>query len=262
MIKYSNEDGFIKSEGIRDENDLRNSEARLSKVAVGVFSVKLFEYIVEHYPSKKVGYFGGACYHRPIYELDYKDKKITLFNAGVSAPWIVSDIEDLNYNGVDTYIIFGNCGVLDRKIEDCSIIIPNRAFRDEGTSYHYLPDSEDIILSDEYKNDFISILKEHSFNYTEGATWTTDAFYRETKEKIEYFKEKGAVCVEMEASAIAAVCKRKSLHYFTFYYAGDNLDSVKWDKRSVGEEANFEKKKEVPLLALELATKIYEEKKQ
>ena len=90
----------------------------------------------------------------------------------------------------------------------------------------------------------------------EGATWTTDAFYRETKEKIQMFQRKGVVCVEMEGASIAAVCKYKNLNYFTFYYAGDNLDSVEWEERSITQLANFDKKTKVPILALELAYKI------
>lgn len=176
--------------------------------------------------------------------------------AGISGPWISSDIEELSFNGVDTFIIFGNCGVLDRSIEDCSIIIPNKAFRDDGTSYHYLPDSDFIELNIKYINTFKEILNKYNFEYSEGATWTTDAFYRETPEKIKNFKEKGAICVEMEGATIGAVCKYKKLDYFTFYYAGDNLDSVEWEERSISQLSNFEKKTEVPILALELAIKI------
>ena len=256
MIKYSNEEGFIKSGGIRDKNDERKEKVILPKIAIGVFSIKLMNDIVEKFSCEKVGYFGGASFHRPVYIIKIDNKEFTLFNAGISGAWISSDIEDLSYNGVQKFIIFGNCGVLDKSIEDCQIIIPNKAFRDEGVSYHYLPDSESIELSDEYKDLFIEILKEKSFDYVEGATWTTDAFYRETKEKVEYFRSKGAVCVEMEGSVIAAVCKRKNLSYFTFYYAGDNLDSIEWDRRSVSQETNFEKKQFIPLLAIELAKRI------
>ena len=60
----------------------------------------------------------------------------------------------------------------------------------------------------------------------------------------------------MEASVIAAVCKRKKLNYFTFFYAGDNLDAIEWERRSISQETNFDKKKEVPVFALELAIKI------
>ena len=137
MIKYSEEEGFIKSEGIRDKNDSRKEKVILPKTAIGVFSIKLLESIVERFECEKVGYFGGASFHRPVYIMRYNNKEIVLFNAGISGAWISADIEDLNFNGVENFIIFGNCGVLDKKIEDCQIIIPNMAFRDEGVSYHY-----------------------------------------------------------------------------------------------------------------------------
>lgn len=256
MIKYSDEEGFIKSEGIRDANDTKKNIPLLPKIAVGVYSTQLFKYIIKSFPNKKVGYFSGACLHRPIYTIKYNNKEFVIFNAGVSAPWICSDIEDLNFNGVETYIIFGNCGVLNKNIEDCSIIIPNKAFRDEGTSYHYLPDSDYICLSDKYKSKFLKILQNYDLKYTEGATWTTDAFYRETPEKIKYFRNHGAICVEMEASAIAAVCERKKLNYFVFFYAGDNLDNEIWERRSISQETNLEQKKKIPILAIKLANEI------
>lgn len=70
------------------------------------------------------------------------------------------------------------------------------------------------------------------------------------------FQKKGAICVEMEGASIAAVCEYKKLNYFTFYYAGDNLDSVEWEKRSLSQLVDFEKKSRVPFLAFELAYKI------
>ena len=122
---------------------------------------------------------------------------------------------------------------LDSNIEDCSIIIPTKGFRDEGTSYHYIDDDYLIDMNPKYKDKFIEILRKYNFDYTEGYTWTTDVIYRETKDKIKYFKDNGAVCVEMEGTTIAAVCKNLGINYFTFYYAGDNLDSAVWDERSL-----------------------------
>ena len=71
----------------------------------------------------------------------------------------------------------------------------------------------------------------------------------------------GAVCVEMEASAIAATCKYLGCDYFTFYYAGDNLDHSTWDPRSLSGTSRLEDKEKIALLALELAVKMEEEKK-
>lgn len=255
MIKYSDEEGFIKIKGIKfRENQDKN--IKLPKVAVGVFSRHLFKDVIEKFNCMEVGYLSGANLEKNVYILNYKGAEITFFMAGVSGPWISADIEELSYNGVEKFIIFGNCGVLDSKIDDCSIVIPTKAFRDEGTSYHYILESDTIDMNPKYIDDFIEILNKADFEYTKGYTWTTDAFYRETKEKINYFKNKGAITVEMEGAAIAAVCKRKKLDYFTFYYAGDNLDSTTWDERSLSGLVNIDKKKEVMLLALELALKI------
>ena len=60
----------------------------------------------------------------------------------------------------------------------------------------------------------------------------------------------------MEGTCIAAVCKYYNLDYFTFYYAGDNLDSVEWEERSISGLANIDIKKEVTYLALDLAVSI------
>lgn len=258
MIRYSAEEGFIRPKGIKFREG-QEKNIKLPKVAVGVFSRHLFEDVVEKFSSLEVGYISCANMERNIYILRYKDIELTFFMAGVSGPWISADIEELHGQGVEKFIIFGNCGVLDFKIEDCSIIIPTKGFRDEGTSYHYEPESDTIDMNPKYIGEFIDILNKYNFDYTKGYTWTTDAFFRETPDKISYFKSNGAVCVEMEGTVIASVCKRLNVDYFTFYYAGDNLDSAIWDERSLHGLTNIDKKKEVITLALELALKLNEE---
>ena len=62
----------------------------------------------------------------------------------------------------------------------------------------------------------------------------------------------------MEGATIAAVCKNLGIEYFTFYYAGDNLDAVEWEKRSLEGLNNFEKKQKVAILAMELGKRISE----
>lgn len=260
MIRYSNEDGFIKCHGMKFRKG-QNPNILLPKVAVGVFSKHLFFDTIKEYNCKPVGYMSCANFERDVYILKYKGQEITFFMAGVGAPLLSGDIEELAYHGVNKIIIFGNCGVLDNRIPDCSIIIPTKGFREEGTSYHYIEQSDTINMNPKYQENFIKILKNYNFTYTKGSTWTTDAFYRETKEKINYFKKQGAICVEMEGTAIAAVCQRLKIEYFTFYYAGDNLDSEEWDERSLHGLSNFEKKQKVRLLALDLAYTISKEQK-
>ena len=45
-------------------------------------------------------------------------------------------IEDLFAMGLEKLVLFGTCGVLDKSIKDCSIVITDRDVRDKWTSYH------------------------------------------------------------------------------------------------------------------------------
>ncbi len=255
MIKYSEGNGIVRINGIhyRDE---KKKDIPIPKLAIGVFSRYLFNDIIEKFQALEIGYISCANYESNIYIVRYNDVEFVLFMAHVSSCRISDDIEQLRVSGVKTFIVYGNCGVLDKNIEDCSIIIPTLGYREEGTGFHYVPESETIEMNPKYQNLFIKLLEEKGFNYTLGYTWTTDAPYRETREKINYFKEKGCICVEMEGTCIAAVCKYYNLDYFTFYYAGDNLDSVEWEERSISGLANIDIKKEVTYLALDLAVSI------
>lgn len=254
MIKFSDEEGFIQAKPIR--NVARTDRVtNIPDVAVGVFSHHLYEDVIEKFPCEELGILSTANMERKVYKLNYKDSEITFFLAGVSGPWIAGDIEELHKSGVNKFIIFGNCGVLDKNIEDCSIIIPTKGYKEDGTSYHYV-EGDTIDMNAKYQDEFIDILNEYNFNYTKGHTWTTDAIYRETKEKVKYYKDKGAVCVEMEGTTIASVCQSLGIDYFTFYYAGDNLDCAVWDERSLSGNVRLDKKKEVMTLALELSRRI------
>ena len=89
-----------------------------------------------------------------------------------------------------------------------------------------------------------------------GKTWTTDGFFRETKGKIKRRMDMGAVCVEMECSACAALAQFRKKKFFEFFYAGDSLAGKEWDIRSLDKNSSLEEKDKAFVLALELAVKI------
>ena len=245
-----NKDAIINPNKIIDKID------NIPKVAIACFSKSLFDKIVEGTKCVEIGHLSNTNGEKKIYEMEYKGKRLVLFMVGVGAPMAVSDLEDLHAMGCEKFIIFGNCGVLDRNIDDCSIIIPNEAIRDEGTSFHYLPASETIRVNKKYVSEFKEILNDFGYSYTEGMTWTTDAFYRETRKKMESRVNMGAKVVEMETSAMQAVCDFRGMDLFVFFYAGDNLDLPEWDKRSLSGDVKLDEKSRIAILALELGYKI------
>ena len=176
----------------------------------------------------------------PVYEVSYRGKRFAFYKARLGAPACVGSFEDVIPMGAKRIILLGNCGVLDRSIKDCGIIIPTKAIRDEGTSYHYAPAGDYIDVNTKYVADFISVLDEFGYPYIKGITWTTDAFYRETKAKVDSRKKMGALCVEMECAAMQAMCNFRNVEFFQFLYAGDNLDHASWDPRSLSGTAKLE----------------------
>lgn len=226
------------------------------ETVISIFSHTLFSTIAEFLDAKEIAHTKDVDGHWPVYEVTYKGKRFALYKARLGAPACVGSFEDIIPMGAKRIILLGNCGVLDKAIEDCGIIIPTRAIRDEGTSYHYAPAADYIDVNKQYISDFIAVLDEFGYPYVRGTTWTTDAFYRETRDKIARRKEMGAICVEMECSAMQAMCDFRGVEFFQFLYAGDNLDHSTWDPRSLSGTARLEDKEKIALLAFELACRI------
>ena len=231
------------------------------ETVVSIFHHKLFQVIVDFLGGKVIAETKDVDGHWPVYEVNYKGKQFAMYKARLGAPACIGSFEDIIPMGAKRIILLGNCGVLDKSIEDCGIIIPTRAIRDEGTSYHYVPTADYIDVNKKYIPEFIEVLETHGYPYVMGTTWTTDAFYRETRGKVAKRKDMGAVCVEMECSAMQAMCDFRGVEFFQFLYAGDNLDHTTWDPRSLSGTTRLEDKEKIALLALELAVKIEEGRK-
>lgn len=236
--------------------DIIHSVEGMPEVAVACYSNTTFERMLGELDTKIIAASSSANGVTPIYSSNYKGKVVALFMIDVGAPMSVGMLEEVFAMGVEKVVIFGTCGVLDQRIEDCSIIIPDRAIRDEGTSYHYAPASDEIEVNKKHLKLFTEMLDELSVKYTVGKTWTTDAFYRETAEKVKRRKQQGCICVDMECSADAAVAKFRGKDLVQFFYAADNLDAGEWDVRSLSNHSKLEDKDRIAMIALEVATRI------
>lgn len=238
-----------------DPNDVIERIGGFPKIGVSCFSKRLIDSFVSSYEHEIIAYLSGANGKTPVYKINYNGADIALYMSRVGAPACVCDYEEILAMGLEKLVMFGTCGVLDKRIDDLGIIIPTAAVRDEGTSYHYMPTSDEIAVNDKYKSIFTAILQEHGYTYTEGKVWTTDAVYRETHGKMASRKNMGCVCVDMECAAMSAAAKFREKDFFQFFYAADNLDG-EWDMRSLQCDNRLSEKERIFLLALELAAKI------
>lgn len=239
--------------------DIVQKQPDFPRVGISCFASVTFDRMLQELGGQVIARSNMANESIPIYRVEYRGMELALFKADVGAPGCVGLLEDIFEMGMEKLVLFGACGVLDAGIKDCSVIIPNCAVRDEGTSYHYAPPSEEIAVNPRYIEEFTEILEGHNCHYTVGKVWTTDAIYRETREKVNRRRASGCICVDMECSAVAALAGLRKKEIFQFFYAADNLDSEVWDRRSLSNEDNVLEKDRVAQLALELAVKMGQE---
>lgn len=155
--------------------------------------------------------------------------------------------------GAAEFLVCGGAGSIQRGSTVGEIIVPVAAVRDEGTSYHYLEPAREVECHKAAAAHVISGLEKLGIPHTVGKTWTTDAMYRETPERIALRRREGCITVEMEAAAFFAVSKYYDLPLAQLLYAGDDVSGDTWDTR------NWNSQKSVRSNLIDLCIKLMED---
>lgn len=93
-------------------------------------------------------------------------------------------------------------------------------------------------ISERVRKAIKETVTQHGMKYQEVITWSTDGFFRETKEKVAYRKSEGCSVVEMECSALAACATFRGATWGMILYTADSLaDLNKYDERNWGSNA-------------------------
>lgn len=186
---------------------------------------------------KVVSHFVSATKSFPIYVTTYRGEDIVLCQAPVGAAAATQILDWLIGYGVTKIISAGSCGCL-QPFPERTFLIPKKALRDEGTSYHYAPPSRYIDIDSNARLAIEEAILAHGIRYEEVITWTTDGFFRETKEKVSYRKQEGCSCVEMECAALAACAAFRKATFGMILYTADSLADIdRYDERSWGGNA-------------------------
>ena len=174
----------------------------------------------------------------PIWELEYAGRRLAVVHPGVGAPLAAGFLEELIARGCRAFVACGGAGVLVPDVALGHVVVPTAAIRDEGTSYHYAPAARASHPSAAAVAAIVATLGAHHVPHVTGTTWTTDAIYRETREKIGRRVAEGCVTVEMEAAAFFAVASFRGVEFGQLLYAGDDLSGDAWDARGWDDHAD------------------------
>ncbi len=214
MIEFINEKGLIDPIG----GDIG------ADVAITAFSAHIFDELIKRTGAKPTCVLKG-CADVEVYMFERDGKRIAVYKSTIGAPAAAAYAEEMFASGIKHLIAFGICGaIVDTPPQ--TFIVPNKAFRDEGTSYHYLPKAEYIAVKN--AETVKSSLEKSGVSTMTGGTWTTDGFYRETRARADVMKNNGCIAVDMECSALQAVADFRGKQFYTFFITADSLAGEQW----------------------------------
>jgi uridine phosphorylase len=206
----------------------------------------------EHYSPTLIDTMRGD-FAAPVYKINFKDVDVAVYRTAVGGPETASLLEKMISKGCERFVFFGACGVLNRELAAKSLIVPTAAYRDEGTSYHYLPPGTYADVPTAAR--LAEIFTELNLPHVCGKTWTTDAPYRETRANAARCREDGCLTVEMECASIMAVAQFRGVDAYQFLYAADSLDAEEWDARTLGSLPQDDRERFLRI-ALEVAARV------
>ena len=151
-----------------------------------------------------------------------------LTNIGIGAPALVALAEELIAFGAKRLISIVWGGGLQPDLMPGDVVVCERAIRDEGVSHHYLPSQKFIEASVTLVERLARALEERGQPFQVGATWTTDAPYRETLQEVEQYRAEGIRTVEMEIAGLLAVAQARGVEAASVVVVGDSLAGAKW----------------------------------
>ncbi len=173
-----------------------------------------------------------------IYVLQGETEDICLVQSTIGAAAATQILDTLVSCGCRKVIAVGSCGVL-ADLPENAFLVPTRALRAEGTSYHYLPASRYIELDQEPVGIIEDTFQKHDLPFVTCTTWTTDGFFRETRDMVKYRLEEGCSVVEMECAALAACCRKRGAAFGQFLFTADSLANVhEYDARDFGSDSH------------------------
>lgn len=172
---------------------------------------------------------GWACYHTDLYQFTHEGLEFGIIGCAVGASFAVLVAEEMFASGCQLLISVTSSGQITPKGQPPYFILIEQALRDEGTSYHYLPPSDYAAIDPAWLDLLDGVFASLSVPVYRGATWTTDAPFRETATAIQQARVAGILAVEMEAAALYAFAQARQKLVVCFAHVTNQMGNIEGD---------------------------------
>lgn len=187
--------------------------------------------LAQHLLATEVGQVhpNWACYHTRLVVFTHQGREYGVVPYAVGASFAVLVAEELFASGCKLLISITSAGQIVEAGQTPYFVLIKSALRDEGTSYHYIPPSDFSHIDKNLLTYLVGAFDKTDIRVLHGATWTTDAPFRETESAIAYAHSQDILGVEMEASALYALSQAKSKDIICFAHITNQMAQVEGD---------------------------------
>lgn len=172
---------------------------------------------------------GWACYHTDLYEFEDRGHRFGIIGCAVGASFAVLVAEQLFVSGCQFLVSMTSAGQILQQAPPPYFMLIDRALRDEGTSYHYLPPAEFVVAEEKLVQAAMEALATSALPIVRGASWTTDAPFRETAAAIARCRVQHLLAVEMEAAGLYAFAQARRKPVLCFAHVTNQMAVVEGD---------------------------------
>lgn len=172
---------------------------------------------------------GWVCYHTELFVFDEDGLTMGIVGCAVGASFAVLVAEELFASGCKLLISVTSSGQVMPVQAPPYFILIDRALRDEGTSYHYLPPAAWSAAPAHLLDRLDGVFDEVGVVVLRGSVWTTDAPFRETEEAIEAARRHGVLAAEMEAAALYAFAEARQRTVVCFAHVTNQMGQIEGD---------------------------------
>lgn len=172
---------------------------------------------------------GWACYHTEMFEFTEDGIRFGLVGCAVGSAFAVLIAEQAFASGCRLVISISSAGQIVANGPAPYFVLIDQALRDEGTSYHYLPPARFVAANPALTVPAFAALESAGIPVHQGASWTTDAPFRETQTAIEAARAEGILAVEMEAAALYAFAEARCRNVLCFAHVTNQMAQTEGD---------------------------------
>lgn len=207
--------------------ELKNAGFDMNRIHIPKRVFLLADSLYDTLLSRNCGEFqyplGGKLY------VFHENEEVGFIKGHMCSPAIATQAEDLIAGGVEELIHIGFAGGLQPDLKPGDIVLTDGAYNDTAVARLYGFDYDIIESTGSLTDALGGLLVQNAISYRRGKHWTTDAGYHETWGQIIDYREKGALCVEMEGAGLFTIANYRKCAASAIYVISDVIGENVWE---------------------------------